>query len=143
MQNIITHTQQSLIDTDHLLTQTQHTHITTENTQNAPLDTPHLHRHTTHSNTDFNPLATQYKDGSRNKRSANGARACFVCSATIMNLSWCIRAVPNKHYLHSSNKSCCYHPAVIAKNPDGMRCKCCKLGFAEHCRSYKSNCYPG
>ena len=74
------------------------------------------------------------------KRNSFNARPCPTCSLTIMNLSWCIRAVPNKHYLDSSKVSCCYHPTVIARNTDGMKCKCCKLGVPEHCRAHKPNC---
>jgi hypothetical protein len=77
----------------------------------------------------------------RKRKNSHKARSCPACSLTIMNLSWCIKDVPNKHYLDSSKVACCYHPYVIARNTDGMKCKCCKLGVAEHCRKSKPNCY--
>ena len=68
-------------------------------------------------------------------------RKCPTCSLTILNLSWCLAKVPNKHSLNSDNVACCFHPAVVARNTEGMKCKCCKLGVGEHCRTEKACCY--
>jgi hypothetical protein len=76
----------------------------------------------------------------RIRRDEFAARLCPACSLTTMDLSWCINAIPDKNAL-PNHPECCFHPAVIAKNPGGMKCRCCKLGVAEHCRTKKPCCY--
>ena len=82
---------------------------------------------------------TQSMAKTRIRRKDFAPRACPACSLIIMNLSWCIWTIRDKHDLHY-HPECCLHPRVIAKNPGGMKCRCCKLGIAEHCRTWKPWC---
>lgn len=74
---------------------------------------------------------------------AQGQRTIF--EQTLQKLSWCTEgagAVRSKHDLNFGNAACCFHPGVIARDPAGMKCKCCELGVLEHCNRDNQNCFP-